>query len=438
VSSVPTVIDRGTVARQEFGGSQIQTQAETAIAAVSARERAKVEAMYLMAERHPRNWDTVRVRLLGHCDRPGFAEIARYKKPAGRKKVNGQWQETYAEGLSARFAEIARQEAGNLSTESAVIYEDDLIRIVRASVIDLERNNNDSREITIAKAVEKKGKQVGKDWQPPEGREIIGNPRLNSYGEPVWLVKATDDEIRSRQNSEISKAQRDESLRLIPKDIRDDCEALVIAVLLDPKKVDPTAARKKVIDGFARIGVLPDDLVVYVGCALDRMSPAQVDELRGLWTAINDGETDFQRALKVKYASQDAEGQAAAGSAAEAQRVGEEKIAAMQADAAKRAASATPPAEPAKEPAPPYIQDEGKPYTAETLPHPSSVKVDTECLYQDGDRLKHLRVVEEPGEAPKWVTVEEVNAHAQAAREEKPGLEPAASTAARPKFGRRG
>src|SRR5262249_33173490 len=145
-------------------------------AAVAARERAEVEAMYVMAERHPRNWDDVRVRLLSHCCRPGFAEIARYKKPAGRKQVDGQWKETYAEGLSARFAEIARQEAGNLSMGTNVTYEDDLVRILRIFVVDVERNNKDSREVTIAKVVEKKGeKRRGTDdWDPPKGREVIG------------------------------------------------------------------------------------------------------------------------------------------------------------------------------------------------------------------------------------------------------------------------
>lgn len=301
MSAIPITTEKNLVRREEFGAAQLQNSAETAIAGVTAREQARVNAMFIMAERHPRSWDTVRVRLLGHCDRPGFAEIARYKKPAGRKQVNGQWVDSFAEGLSARFAEIARQEMGNTSTETSVVYEDDLIRIVRASVMDLERNNFDSREITIAKVVERKGKkQKDGTWTAPEGRDVIGQ-RINSYGDPVYLVKATDDEIRNKQNSEISKAQRDESLRLIPKDIRDDCESRVVQVMNDPKKIDPTAARKRIIDSFAKIGVLPDDLIQYIGCALDKISPAQLDELRGLYTAINDGDTTFNEALQLKY-----------------------------------------------------------------------------------------------------------------------------------------
>jgi len=114
------------------------------------------------------------------------------------------------------------------------------------------------------------------------------------------------------------------------------------------------------------------------------------------------------------------------GSESAALAVAEEKIAALEADAA------------GKNPPAPYIQDEGKPYTAETLPDACEVKVGTDCLFEGDGKLRRLRATEEPGEAAQWETVEEVNAHAQAAREEKPGLEPAASTVTRPRFGRRG
>lgn len=293
---------RGSVARQEFGVGEIERRAETSSAAVAARERAKIEAAYIMAERHPRSWDLVRVRLLAHCDRPGFAECARYRKPVGKKNINGQWVQQFAEGLSTRFAEVARQEMANTITESSVVYEDHLLRIVRASVIDLERNNIEAREFTVAKAVEKRGRQsktTGK-WEPPEGRDIISE-RLNSEGIPVWLVSATEDEVRQRQNSEISKVTRDCSLRMVPKDIRDEAEARCVATLADPKRTDPTAARKRLIDSFAQLNVMPDDLVTYIGGALDRISPAQLDELRGLYQAIRDGEISFNAALKAKY-----------------------------------------------------------------------------------------------------------------------------------------
>ena len=402
--------ERGVTIRREFSADQVQSSAELAGLAVAARERAKIEAQFLMAERHPRDWNTVRVRLLSHCDRPGFAEIARYKKPAGRKKVNGQWVDVFAEGLSARFAEIARQEAGNLSIESSIVHEDDLIRVVRASVMDLERNNLDSREITVAKAVERRGKQDKQgNWEPPEGREVIGNPRLNSFGEPVWLVKATEDEIRNRQNSEISKVQRDESLRLIPKDIRDDCEARVLAVLADPKKVDPTAARKKLIDAFAKLSILPDDLLTYLGCSVDKASPAQIDELRGLWTAINDGEIDFQTALKMKYDQPSS-------TTAERDAVLDQKLTEAAAQAAISKPRAEEPQKPETQPLEGRLADAAQVltsnmtalrprYTRETIPDAESVPEGTECDYEGGKVLRSTNAG--PDQPRAWKTIEE-------------------------------
>lgn len=299
----PTEIQRGVVAREDFGSQQLQSQAETSANAVAAREKAKIEAAYVMAERHPRMWDSVRVNILAHCARPRFAETAMYRKPVGKKQINGQWQEQFVEGLSARFAETAMQEMGNLMPEASVVYEDDLLRIVRASVIDLEKNVIQAQEIPVAKAVERKGrKDRSGEWGPPDGREVLSS-RLNSYGDPVFLVRATDDELKNKQNSDISKAQRNFILKLLPRDIAEEAIDLIRATLADPKKTDPTAARKRLIDAFAVIGVHPEDLVSYVGVQLDRISPAQLGELRGLYTAVRDGETTFDAALKLKYAA---------------------------------------------------------------------------------------------------------------------------------------
>ena len=114
------------------------------------------------------------------------------------------------------------------------------------------------------------------------------------------------------------------------------------------------------------------------------------------------------------------------GSESAALAVAEEKIAALEADAA------------GKNPPAPYIQDEGKPYTAETLPDACEVKVGTECLFEGDGKLRRLRATEEPGEAAHWVTVEEVGVKAQAAPSQ---MTPAAAITpatarAKPTFGR--
>lgn len=306
MGELPTVTssmaDRGLVRRDEFGAQQVQTQAETSMAAVAAREQAKIQAAYIMAERHPRMWDVVRRRMLDHCNRYGFAVIARYRKPVGKELINGEWVEKHAEGLSTQFAQVARQEMGNLSAETSVVYEDNRLRIVRAGVVDYERNTHEWREIAIAKTVEKKGKRKGAGWDPPEGREVIYE-RQNTRGESIFLCVATEDEVMKRQNAEISKAHRDCTLRMIPKDIRDEAEVLIETIKREQIDRDPAAFRKKVIDSFAPEGIGPEDLMTYLGCPLDKSSKAQIAELRDLYTAIKENETTFQDALKAKYST---------------------------------------------------------------------------------------------------------------------------------------
>lgn len=332
------------IVRHGFGELERQQQSETSLAAVVAREQAMVQARFIMAERNPRRWDDIRVRLLQHCDRPGFALIARYKKPAGKKQVNGQWVDSFAEGFSARFAEVARQEVGNLETFARVTYETEEVRVLSAGVLDYQRNNSDVRDITISKRVEKRGSQdrKTKEWGPPEGREVVGQ-RTNSRGEVTYLVKATDDEVKQRQNSEISKATRDETMRLIPRDILDDCLERVMATLNDPKKIDPGTMRKRVIDAFAGLSIMPSDLITYLGCELEKASPAQVAELRGLFTAINDGDITFGEALEQKYGEQPKDNPRTP------EQVAEEKLAAMK---ARQATEATKPADPPADDAP--------------------------------------------------------------------------------------
>lgn len=306
-TTLPAVIERGVTTREEFTGIEQSYGAETAIAAVSARERALVEAQFLMAERHPRKWLDVREQMMDHCIRPRFAEVSRYKKPVGGKMVNGKWVDQFAEGFSIRFAETLAQEMGNVKPESSISFEDGMLRIVRIGVTDLQKNVPWSREVAFAKTVERKGKKVGKEWHPPEGREVLGQ-RINSYGDPTYLVKATEDELRAKINAEISKTQRDFLIKLCPRDLLEDWEDMVRATMAKEDKTDPKAALKRWLDRFHSFGVEPSDLETYFGKKVEALGPKEVEEMRGLGQAMKEGLT-FQEALKAKFDAPEATGQ---------------------------------------------------------------------------------------------------------------------------------
>jgi hypothetical protein len=280
-----TQVRAGTsiVAREDFGGQEIQQIAETASVAVAAQARAAVEARFVMAIRRPRDWDQVRVSLLKECSRPGFAATARYHKPIGKG----------VEGPSIRFAEAALRCMTNVLPEVQALYDDATKRIVRVSVTDLEANVCYATDVVLEKTVERSSLK--------DGQQALGS-RINSYGQKVYLVGATEDEISNKVAALISKSIRQNGLRLLPGDILEECMDRVVEVLEKKDAADPDAARKKLADGFAQLGVSPSGLKDYLGHELGACSPAELTELRALWTAIRDGETTWSATIEVRQA----------------------------------------------------------------------------------------------------------------------------------------
>ena len=283
------VAQAGTVARQEFGAQQLARSAETAAAAVAAHAEALVKARYVMALQRPRDLDDVRVRLLKECKRPGFAQIAWYRKPVGKG----------VEGFSIRFAEAAMRCLGNLMPEAPVIYDDAEKRILRATVTDLENNLTLTQDVVVEKTVERSSLK--------EGQTAI-SVRMNSQNKPTYLVPATEDELLAKSNAQVSKALRTLTLRILPGDIADECKAIIRAARDGAFKADPDGERKKVADAFAELNVMPAHLKAYLGHDLGTCSPAELDELRGLYTALKEGETTWSTVMAERAAEEGKDG----------------------------------------------------------------------------------------------------------------------------------
>jgi hypothetical protein len=270
-------------AREDFGGQELATLAETASTAAAAQAQAAIQARYIMAMKRPRDWDDVRVRLLKECARPSFAEVAIYHKPIGQG----------VEGPSIRFVETALRCMGNNMPECATVYDDQTKRIVRVTVTDLESNVTYSKDVTIDKTVERS--------QLRQGQTPIGK-RTNAQGRMVYIVAATDDDLLNKEGSLVSKAIRTNGLRLIPGDLVAEAEARIRETLNTRDAADPDAARKKLTDGFATLNVMPSDLKEYLGHDLGTASPAEIVTLRNLFVAIRDGEASWTGALEAKHA----------------------------------------------------------------------------------------------------------------------------------------
>lgn len=257
-----------TIERVGFGTHQRETQG----AALAARAQAEVQARYIIADRKPRSLATVRVRLLEHCRRPGFAARAEYAKPVGGGTVKG---------ASIRFVETALQEYGNVLPESTITYDDDYKRVIRVSVTDLERNVTYYDDVIVEKTVERKN--------PKKGDEVVGS-RENSYGEKVFKIRATEEDFANKAAAACSKKLRNCGLRILPADFVDEAMHVCRITRENTDAVDPKAARRALIDAFAELRVMPLDLDAYLGHSFEQASPAEMDELRAAFVAVREGE----------------------------------------------------------------------------------------------------------------------------------------------------
>jgi len=176
----------------------------------------------------------------------------------------------------------------NIDVSTFTILDDREKRIVRVSVSDIESNVVFSQDVTIAKSVERRSKK--------QGDTVLGE-RMNSRGDRLYIIIATDDDILNKQNALISKAVRTLGLRLIPGDIIDECMDICIETMRSRDAEDPDAAKRKIFDSFAGLGITVENLKTYLGNDGSNMSPKEINTLRALFTAIRDGETTWREAM---------------------------------------------------------------------------------------------------------------------------------------------
>lgn len=272
----------GEITETGFGNVAVERRGETSAMAMAKQAEAAIQARYVMAMQRPRDTMAARARILKDCERPGFAEKAIYRKPIGQG----------IEGPSIRLAEAATRAMTNIMTSASAVYDDADKRIVRVMSIDLENNSSFEKDVTIPKVVERSN---------GHGREVV-SVRTNKAGKTTYLVKATDDEILNTENALVSKAMRGCMLRLIPGDILEEAIQECYATMAKKDAQDPDAALKKLADSFAGIGVTPDQLSQYLGHPLAQVQAKELTTLRGIYTAIKDGEASWAEVLAAKDA----------------------------------------------------------------------------------------------------------------------------------------
>lgn len=261
---------------------------ETSASAVAAREKAAVEARFLVAINRPRNPDNARSRLLARCQSPRFAEVAEYAKPIGGGKK--------ARGASIRMMEEMARQWGNVDVQSPVVFDDFERRIIRVTATDLETNYSQSVDVILEKTVERKS--------PRQGDEVLGS-RTNSTGETTYRIRADEDAFIVKQNANISKARRECIRAVIPGDLVDEAMQKCAETRRSEVKTDPAAARKRIADSFFAFGVMPAQLCELLKKpSLESVTEAEIEFLRSVYTAMKDGEATWADVMEGERPAQ--------------------------------------------------------------------------------------------------------------------------------------
>lgn len=258
---------------------------ETSSSVLAVQARALVEARYTVAINRPRDLDQVRERLLRDARRPGFADVAIYRKPIGKDEAK------WPTGPSVRFAEAAIRAMGNCIVETTTIFDDKERRIIRVSATDLESNTTLPVDVLVNKTVERSYLK--------DGEKAIST-RTNSYGKPVHTVVASDDDILNKVNALVSKASRGVSLKLVPGDIVDEVMDECWETRRNQDAQDPERAKKKSFDAFGRQGVSVEQIKEFLGHDAKFLTPKEHETLRGLFNALKDGETTWLEIMEAR------------------------------------------------------------------------------------------------------------------------------------------
>ncbi len=242
---------------------------------------AHAQARYAMAQARPRSVEQARVELLRECESYAFAEKARYSLARGRETISD---------FSVRLAGAASRVWQNMMTEVQIVNETPELRVLRVTVVDLEANNSWGGEVSVEKKVLRKKRPP--DNPPPE--------RFNAFGEPLYAVAASEEEMAIKTAAQVSKAARSAILRHLPVWLKEECEEKLAQTVQAGVENSKTKVLRKLVESYGELGIQPRQLEGFLGHAVGQSSAKEVETLRGLWVGIRDGHTTWVEALATR------------------------------------------------------------------------------------------------------------------------------------------
>lgn len=220
------------------------------------REASEIQAMVFMAKQFPRNQIQAADRILNACTRQTLADSAVYSYPRGGQNV---------EGPSIRLAEVLAQNWGNIDFGIRELSQENGVSTVEAYAWDLETN------VRQAKVFQVVHKRVSKG-----GAKTLTDPR------DIYEIVANQGSRRLRACI----------LSVIPGDIVEAALAqcsITQAASVGTKPEEVKETIRKLTEAMGKFGINPENIQDRYQCRLEAIRPAQIVELRKIYTSLKDG-----------------------------------------------------------------------------------------------------------------------------------------------------
>lgn len=218
----------------------------------AAREMAEVQAQVVMAKQFPRNVVSCVDRIINECTRKELAEQAMYAYPRGSQIITGP---------SIRLAETIARNWQNIDF----------------GIREVEQVNGESSVIAYAWDLESNVKQT-KTFKVKHERKAYG--KIDKLDDPRDIYEIVANNGARRVRACI--------LGLIPGDVIDTAVRQCQVTVQQTADVTPEGIQK-LLEAFAKYGVEKEHIEKRIGCRSDAIRPAQVVQLRSIYSSIKDG-----------------------------------------------------------------------------------------------------------------------------------------------------
>jgi hypothetical protein len=232
---------------------EVRQTGELAVSYDQARAQKEIEGAIVLSKRFPRDEMTMLTRIQRACQRPAFAEKARYVFPRGGAEISGP---------SVNLAREMARLWGNIRFGLEVMRDDDDSRKVRAFAWDMESNTTVYSETEFKKLIYRKKE----GWVVPDERDL-----------------------RELTNKHGAIAVRNCILQLIPPDFIEDAMNECKQTLRGTLGKGRDEILKKLVKAFDELAITPAMIEARYGYKIAALTEDDIDELRGIFESIKDG-----------------------------------------------------------------------------------------------------------------------------------------------------